>query len=68
MRDAAEDPGPGWFDEFTSSDFPDDFLEACRLSKGKLTTLVRNVWELECLVKALDSIESLSSLAGISRE
>ncbi|KAK4143281.1 nuclear pore protein 84/107 [Dichotomopilus funicola] len=68
VRDAAEDPGPGWFDEFTSSDFPDDFLEACRLSKGKLITLVKNVWELECLVKALDSIESLSSLAGISRE
>jgi nuclear pore complex protein Nup107 len=38
------------------------------MSKDKLITLVRNVWELECLVRALDSMETLSSLAGLSRE
>lgn len=68
MRDASEDSGPGWFEEFASGDFPAEFLEECSLGKDKLVTLVRNVWELECLVRALDSMETLSSLAGLSRE
>jgi hypothetical protein len=68
VRDASEDSGPGWFEEFASGDFPTEFLEECGLGKDKLITLVRNVWELECLVRALDSMETLSSLAGLSRE
>jgi nuclear pore complex protein Nup107 len=38
------------------------------MSKEKLISLVRNMWELECLVRALDSIETLASVAGLSRE
>ncbi|KAK4250860.1 nuclear pore protein 84/107 [Corynascus novoguineensis] len=68
LRDASEDSGPGWFEEFANSDFPAEFLETCQLSKDKLVTLVRNMWEFECLVRALDSMETLSSLAGLSRE
>jgi nuclear pore complex protein Nup107 len=38
------------------------------MSKEKLINLVRNVWELECLVRALDAMETLSSVAGLNRE
>ena len=68
VREASEDSGPGWFEEFANGEFPSDFLETCKLGKDKLITLVRNVWEFECLVRALDSMETLSSLAGLSRE
>ncbi|KAJ4295819.1 Nucleoporin nup84 [Collariella sp. IMI 366227] len=68
VREPSEDSGPGWFEEFASAEFPVEFLEECNLSKEKLIALVRNVWELECLVRALDSMETLSSLAGLSRE
>lgn len=68
VRGASEDSSPGWFEEFANGDFPSEFLETCNLSSEKLITLVRNVWELECLVRALDSMETLSSLAGLSRE
>ncbi|KAK4154029.1 nuclear pore protein 84/107 [Chaetomidium leptoderma] len=68
VRESSEDFGPGWFEEFANGEFPAEFLEECRLGKDKLVTLVRNVWELECLVRALDSMETLSSLAGLSRE
>jgi nuclear pore complex protein Nup107 len=68
VRDPSEDSGPGWFDDFANADFPAEFLASCRLPKDKLITLVRNMWEFECLVRALDSMETLSSLAGLSRE
>ena len=68
MRDKSEDSGPGWFQEFAGAEFSAEFLETCQMSKEKLINLVRNVWELECLVRALDSMETLSSLAGLSRE
>ncbi|KAL2269924.1 hypothetical protein VTJ83DRAFT_2108 [Remersonia thermophila] len=68
VRPVTEELGPGWFDDFVNADLPLDFLEACRMSKDRLVGLVRRVWELECLVRALDSIETLSSLAGLSRE
>lgn len=68
VSEPSEDAGPGWFDEFVNGDLPDEFLEKCKMSRDKLVTLVRNLWELECLVHALDSMETLSSLAGLSRE
>jgi hypothetical protein len=68
VKEATENPGPGWFEEFVSGEFPADFLAICQMDKEKLINLVRNVWELECLVRALDSIETLSSVAGLSRE
>lgn len=68
MRDRSEDSSPSWFQEFASAEFPVEFLETCRMSKEKLINLVRNVWELECLVRALDAMETLSSVAGLNRE
>ena len=68
VRDAGEDSGPGWFEEFANGHFSAEFLEECGIGKDRLITTVRNVWELECLVRALDSMETLSSLAGLSRE
>jgi nuclear pore complex protein Nup107 len=63
-----DESGPGWFEAFANADFPDGFLKECKAGKEELVTTVRNLWELECLVKALDSMETLSSLAGLSRE
>lgn len=68
MKEVSEDSGPGWFEEFANGEFPGEFLDTCKLEKSKLITTVRNLWELECLVRALDSMETLSSLAGLSRE
>jgi len=34
----------------------------------ELNATVKNLWELECLVNSLDAIETLSSLAGLTRE
>jgi len=68
MRPADEEAGPGWFEEFAEGDFPEDFLTECGTDKDRLVTTVRNMWELECLIRALDAMETLSSLAGITRE
>jgi nuclear pore complex protein Nup107 len=68
VRTAEEDAGPGWFEEFMEGDLPEDFLETCKANKERLCNTVRNLWELECLVGALDAMETLSSLAGMTRE
>lgn len=68
VRPSEEDTSPGWFEEFTEGVIPDEFLENCGFGPEQLTTMVKNLWELECLVRTLDSIETLSSLAGLTRE
>lgn len=68
LRGLEEDSGPGWFEDFTAVELPDDLLRESNTSAEELTNTVRNMWELECLVRALDSMETLSSLAGITRE
>ncbi|KAK4232210.1 nuclear pore protein 84/107 [Podospora fimiseda] len=68
VNDAGEDPSPAWFEQFANGQLPEDFLEECNVSRDSLVTTVKNLWELECLVRALDAMETLSSLAGLSRE
>ncbi|KAK4452955.1 nucleoporin NUP84 [Podospora aff. communis PSN243] len=68
VRSTEEDSGPGWFEEFMEGDLPEDFLETCKANKERLCNTVRNLWELECLVGALDAMETLSSLAGMTRD
>ncbi|KAK0730538.1 nuclear pore protein 84/107 [Lasiosphaeris hirsuta] len=68
VRPSDEDASPGWFEEFTEGKMPDEYLEKCGAGLEQLTTMVKNMWELECLVRTLDSIETLSSLAGLTRE
>lgn len=68
IRAAEEDSGPGWFEEFANGEFSAEFLQECNVNSLRLKSIVRNMWELECLVRALDSMETLSSLAGLSRE
>ncbi|KAL1883848.1 hypothetical protein VTK73DRAFT_7636 [Phialemonium thermophilum] len=63
-----DNDNPAWFEEFEGAELPEDLLEQCGLSREELVTLVRNLWELECLVRALDSMETLSSVAELSRE
>lgn len=57
-----------WFFEFTTSELPEELLARYAGDKDALVAHVRNMWELECLVKALDSMETLSSVAGLARE
>ena len=68
VRTDEEETGPAWFEDFLATDFSEDFLNEYNTDKERLTTTVRNLWELECLVRALDSMETLASLAGIARE
>jgi nuclear pore complex protein Nup107 len=68
VRPADEESGPGWLEEFREGDYPEKFVEECGTSKEQLSATVRNMWELECLVRALDAMETLSSLAGLTRE
>lgn len=68
IRDSNDEPGTGWFSDFSTCELPDDFLQECGTDRDALLTTVKNLMELECLVRALDSMETLSSLAGLSRE
>ncbi|KAK3330248.1 nuclear pore protein 84/107 [Apodospora peruviana] len=67
IRSSSEDAGPSWFEEFTSN-LHSDMMDDSDLDWEELTASIRNLWELECLVRALDSMETLSSLAGLARE
>jgi nuclear pore complex protein Nup107 len=67
-QQAEDDAGPGWFEEFCDLELSEEFLQKCGMDQDQLTTMVRNLWELECLVRVLDAMETLSSLAGLSRE
>ncbi|KAK3695243.1 107-domain-containing protein [Podospora appendiculata] len=68
INGADDDFGPSWFEHFTNGKSNPDFINESNTDMDELTSTVRNMWELECLVKALDSMETLSSLAGITRE
>ncbi|KAK0656412.1 107-domain-containing protein [Cercophora newfieldiana] len=68
VRPTAEDATPGWFEEFMEGDFPEEFLQKCGTDKERLSNTVRNLWELECHIRALDAMETLSSLAGMARD
>ncbi|KAK2069652.1 hypothetical protein P8C59_004209 [Phyllachora maydis] len=63
-----EEPGPAWVEDFLAAELPDDFLAECHATEAEVKTRTRNLWELESFVRALDAIETLSSLASISRE
>ncbi|KAM7187131.1 Nuclear pore protein 84/107 [Rhypophila sp. PSN 637] len=67
IRGSDQDGGPGWFDEFASSATP-AVVDDSTIDWEELTVTIRNLWELECLVNALDIMETLSSLAGLTRE
>ncbi|KAK4682005.1 Nucleoporin nup84 [Podospora pseudoanserina] len=66
--DQNQDDAHGWFDEVANHDFSEAFLQECGVSRDRLLNVVRNLWELECLVRALDSMETLASMAGLSRD
>lgn len=68
LESSQGEDGAGWFEEFSQSEIPEEFLEECGTDKERLLTTVRNMWELECLVRALDAMETLSSIAGMTRD
>jgi nuclear pore complex protein Nup107 len=63
-----DDASPDWFEDFEAAEFSDEFLEDNEVTKIELMVLVRNVWELECLVKSLDSMETIASCAEVTRD
>lgn len=65
---STEDGDTSWFDDFKAVDVSSEFLEDSNLTGEDLIKKVKTLFELECLVRALDSMETLSSLAEISRE
>ncbi len=67
ISDMDEDQSPAWLDEFTAG-ISHELLEECGVDKEQLVLRVKTWWELESLVKALDSIETLASVAGLTRE
>nr|AEL00685.1 Nup84p [Thermochaetoides thermophila] len=68
LKDVDENDPAAWFEEFAAAQLPSDLLESCPASQEKLITITRHLWELESLVRALDSIETLTSLAALTRE
>ncbi|KAK0618595.1 nuclear pore protein 84/107 [Bombardia bombarda] len=69
IRGTDEDPSPGWFEEFVTGKLHQDSIDGMNPDEeDDVKNSVRNMWELECLVRALDSMETLSSLAGLTRE
>ncbi|KAH8883986.1 hypothetical protein GQ53DRAFT_786529 [Thozetella sp. PMI_491] len=57
---------PAWFEDFVNG-ISDELLEEYEVDRDTLILNVRTWLELECLVRALDSIETISSLAALSQ-
>jgi len=56
-----------WFNEFADSPAIEEVAEETGLHREHLLYAVKNLWELECMVRALDSIETLASMAHLMR-
>lgn len=56
-----------WFDEFAASPVVQEVAQENGMHKDYLVYTVKNLWELECMVRALDSIETLASMAHLMR-
>lgn len=56
-----------WFDEFAASPLVDEVVQETELHKDHFLYAVKNLWELECMVRALDTIETLASMAHLVR-
>ena len=74
-QDVVESPDASWILEVigdpavvTRDSVDDDANEKYGAPNAQVATAVRNMWELECLVKALDAIETVSGIAQLVRE
>lgn len=56
-----------WFNELATSPLVDEIASILELQKEHFLYAVKNLWELECMVRALDFIETLASMAHLSR-
>lgn len=56
-----------WFDDFANSPALEEVAQETGLHREHLVYAVKNLWELECMVRALDSIETLASMAHLMR-
>lgn len=56
-----------WFAEFVDSPELDEVTQETGMHKEHIVYAVKNLWELQCMVRALDSIETLASMAHLMR-
>lgn len=56
-----------WFSDFVDSPELDEVAQETGFQKEHIVYAVKNLWELECMVRALDSIETLASMAHLMR-
>jgi nuclear pore complex protein Nup107 len=66
MTEEVMDPTE-WFNELAASPFVDEVAQDIGLHKDHFLYAVKNLWELECMVRALDAIETLASMAHLMR-
>ncbi|OIW34731.1 hypothetical protein CONLIGDRAFT_607586 [Coniochaeta ligniaria NRRL 30616] len=66
MDEEAMDPTE-WFNEFAASPLVDEVAQEVGLHKDPFLYAFKNLWELECMVRALDAIETLASMAHLMR-
>lgn len=73
-KDVVEGSDATWIEEIFADpvahdQVPDDGgIAEFGASRARVKGAVRNMWELECLVKALDAIETVSGIAQLVRE
>jgi nuclear pore complex protein Nup107 len=61
--------GPNWYEDLVAQEIPEDFVKECGFdSPAAVHAMIRDLWELECFIRALDSLETLASTASICRE
>jgi nuclear pore complex protein Nup107 len=63
-----EESWPDLIEDFEATDFPAEFLEDNKVTKAELVATIRNVWEMECLVRSLDAMETIASCAEVTRD
>lgn len=71
-KDVVESPDGSWLLEVFAAPLHegdgDKGVAEFGAERSLVLTAVRNMWELECLVKALDGIETVSGIAQLMRE
>jgi nuclear pore complex protein Nup107 len=69
--DEASDEGPAnpteWLEGFMASPFLEEVAQENGISKDHFAYAGKNLWELECMARALDSIETLACEAHLMR-
>lgn len=64
----SDDSDSGWLADFGSARLGTDSNEADVSQRGQMVADARNFYELECLVRTLDSMETIASSEGMAQD